>query len=105
MGYNQTDFVYAVTLDEDPELNKFVKKYPKLFFMKHGTTNSWVNYVMIYDGSKEGWSDSDDADKIRERFIKKCKEVEASWWHVSDGESDEYPRMVSHKSDLVMEMK
>jgi hypothetical protein len=32
-------------------------------------TNGYRHYVLLPDGSKEGWADSDTGDDIRERFI------------------------------------
>lgn len=31
--------------------------------------NSYSTFIVLPDGSKEGWTDSDDGDEMRERFI------------------------------------
>ena len=51
------------------KMNQFVKKYPYWFVKSNVLTNSTINYVMFWDGSKEGWDTSNKADKLRKKFI------------------------------------
>jgi hypothetical protein len=55
--------------------------------------NGYSTYLFASDGSKEGWSSSDAADKLRERFVESAKSRFA-YPHIAlavvGGDDDEY---------------
>lgn len=53
-----------------------------LFLFGEGIVNSYYTVVLIPDGSKEYWPDSEMGDKLRKQFIEKLKES-----NYSDGSS------------------
>jgi hypothetical protein len=64
------------------KLNQFVKKYPYWFSKSKVLTNSTINYVMFWDGSKEGWDTSNRADKIRKKFIETALKGDEYVYHI-----------------------
>ncbi len=54
-------------------INDLHERDQKLFT----TAESWVNHhntiVLVPDGSKEGWTESDEGDELRDRFIEQLK--------------------------------
>lgn len=47
------------------------EQYRDLICFSHGAVNAYVFACFLPDGSREGWSTSDDADKLREEFVAK----------------------------------
>jgi len=77
MGTLKQHFVNAI-VDEDvtdkdkkhvDNLKQFVKNYSEICIRLPAISNGYVNYMMGWDGSKEGWETSDKYDTIREQFI------------------------------------
>jgi hypothetical protein len=76
VGYMQHDAVImtAASYQPGPDIERFRESIPEEF--RHlvigpveSVTNGYRHYVLLPDGSKEGWADSDTGDDIRERFI------------------------------------
>ncbi len=99
MGQLTQEFVYGVifNFDKSQKLDKFIEKNPELFIKKDSTRNGYINYVMIWDGSKEGWDESDHADSLRRKFIKLLQELDASIYHIVDSDMDEQIRLFTHE--------
>lgn len=81
MGYNIIKIVNLVTHDYDnnpnvKEIYNFVTLHPEYFCKSDRMTNSYVNVTMFYDGSKEGWAESEQANILREEFIQLCRTLE-----------------------------
>lgn len=57
----------------------------RLFIFGEGISNEYYTVVMIPDGSKEGWPESDSCNELREEFIRELernKESDGSTaWH------------------------
>lgn len=47
------------------------EEFRDLICVSSGAVNCYVFACFLPDGSKEGWSTSDDADKLREEFVSK----------------------------------
>ena len=79
MGTLYEQMVIVTTYDwgsnDRRELDQFISEHPDLFTKSGVLTNSTINYMMFWDGSKEGWSDSDRGDELRAEFIRLCKKL------------------------------
>jgi hypothetical protein len=79
MGVIQPSYliVKLVSRRGTQKLNAFIRKLPEeyriLFHRLVTPANAYVIYIMNWDGSKEGWDTSREADAIREDFIKLVK--------------------------------
>jgi len=108
MGYLLKEFVNAVVADYDLEghkirfdnLIKMMDEHPDLFSYKLKLTNGESCFMMNWDGSKEGWSESEEADELRKKFIAFLKGFDyADIYHIKHGECekpiliDENPRI------------
>jgi len=49
-------------------------RHRNLFTKSKPMSNGYITYFMNWDGSKEGWKTSDEADKVREDFIEVVNE-------------------------------
>jgi len=78
MGYNRHDAVLVTTLfmseQAQAQIDEFRESMPENF--RHllvgpvmSPVNGWITFVLLPDGSKEGWTDSDIGDDLRSRFI------------------------------------
>ena len=82
MGYLKPEYVIFETsqfekkgikeIDEfierqEKEVKRYFKKFDKL-------TNSTIIYFMCWDGSKEGWDESNKGDEVREEFLNIIKD-------------------------------
>ena len=63
-------------------------KHP-LFAVIPAIRNGYITYVMAWDGSKEGWDASDEANKIREEFILKLQDANAKIYHIEDSDMND----------------
>ena len=85
MGTIQHNAVIATTWDEKEirRLKKWISSLPKswqgLFTVSSGVVNDYQTITMSPDGSKEGWSDSEMGDELRERFIAEINSPESHW--------------------------
>lgn len=63
--------------------------YPflRLFCQGDGVANGIKTFVMLPDGSKEGWETSTEADILREFFIARMREANCEIAYVSFGET------------------
>lgn len=83
MSHYKHQFVIAVLVESKEnrkwvrKLDKFVAANPQLFAKSARMTNGFVNYVMFWDGSSEGWVESAQADDLRLKFILLLKDAEA----------------------------
>lgn len=79
MGVICVQAVVCITYDwksnDRTELDKLVEAHPKLFTKSETMVNGVINYVMFWDGSKEGWDDSDEGDELRKKFISLVKKL------------------------------
>lgn len=75
--FNQDYFNDMKKWIEELEVEKtFVGLDPKkLFIFGGGIANDYHTIVLVPDGSKEGWPDSDVGDKLREVFIAKLNSM------------------------------
>ena len=89
MGIIQHEAVIAVLNDRDAaaEMLAWIAQLPienqQLFIDAPCVMNGYHTFVMIPDGSKEGWPDSDYYDTLRQRFIDR---LDCQWAKVSFGE-------------------
>ena len=51
-----------------------------------GQANAYWSFMVLPDGSKHGWAQSNLGDQIRERIIEYLKEQDVDWAEVSYGE-------------------
>lgn len=98
MGTLQHDFINAIVYEDEGhqeavnKLKEFVKEHDDLFVRLDGKANGYVNYMMGWDGSKEGWDVSDKYDKLRDKFVKLLKATYyAEIYHVTGGDYWEEP--------------
>jgi len=74
MGYIKHKAVLVTTWKDCKELDYFIDsqepQHRRLFHVTERVTNGYLTYFMAPDGSKEGWKESDDAERIRADFIK-----------------------------------
>lgn len=82
MGVLQPDYlIIEIGSEENTEIidnwikNKVPKKFQNLFHKTVTCVNGECNYYVSWDGSKEGWSDSDRGGKIKEQFVDFVKDV------------------------------
>lgn len=79
MGVISPQMVICICHDREgnakDELDDFVKATPDLFVRSGVLTNGVINYVMFWDGSKEGWNESDRGDELRDKFLDLVKEL------------------------------
>src|SRR6185437_16291776 len=94
-GYFMNEFVIGVInncyKESVVKLDKFTELHSDLIFKKNALSNGYINYVMIWDGSKEGWETSEEADLVRAEFISLLKSTKADWYSIQDGEDYEEP--------------
>ncbi|KKN06016.1 hypothetical protein LCGC14_1081620 [marine sediment metagenome] len=98
MGYLFKEFVNAVVSGHDlkkhkirfDNLIKMMDEYPNLFSYKLKLTNNENCFMMNWDGSKEGWGESEEADELRKKFIAFLKGFDyADIYHIQHGECEE----------------
>lgn len=89
-------YVYGYDDKRYQKLDLFVQKNSDLFIKKYSIRNNYINYIMIWDGSKEFWDESDRANILREKFIRLLQESNANIYHIVDDEMDDQPRLFSH---------
>jgi len=77
IGVFKPEFVIGIVSawEETDELDQFVLEHPKLFSKSGVLVNGYVNYVMFWDGSKEGWDDSIEGDRLRNTFLQLLKRI------------------------------
>ena len=103
MGVIYRQAVLCITHDEESkvltELDAFIKQNPLLFAKSETLTNGVINYVMFWDGSKEGWTESNEGDKLRAKFIEIVNRLEwADIYEINDHE--EYTPQLKHTCTL-----
>jgi hypothetical protein len=93
MGYFVYEFVVGIVnqcslkSENKKALNRFVKEHKELFSKSREQVNGYITYVMFYDGSKEGWEESEKANELRERFIELLDRIShAQIYHVRNPE-------------------
>jgi len=103
MGVIKREFVNAVVADYDIEANKirfdnlikFMDEHPNLFSYSLKLTNGENCFIMNWDGSKEGWPESDEADELRKKFIDFLKGFEfPDIYHIIDGDFYDEPLLI-----------
>lgn len=78
MGQIQKEYlIIEIWGEDDPGIKKldaYIKsldeQFRELFFKNVTQTNGYVTYFYSWDGSKEGWEESNVGDKIRKTFIR-----------------------------------
>lgn len=74
MGYIRHNAIVCTSgLEKVAEIahKKAIKVFDgKVTSLVEGLTNQYFSFMVVPDGSKEGWEDSDDFDKRRNKFIK-----------------------------------
>lgn len=81
MGVENNNAVIATTWskEEVARIKEWVGLLPKmksLFLFGEEEINGKTTVVMVPDGSKEGWSESDDGDELRNSFIKELEKAD-----------------------------
>ena len=93
MGTFKPEFVIGIVIydpDKTKDLDRFVEEHSRLFTKSEELTNGFVNYVMFWDGSKEWWNASNEADRLREIFIELLKQVGGTTiYHIEDYEDSD----------------
>lgn len=91
MGVINHNAVLATTWDEKrvEKIKEWISKLHidliKLFLIGPVTINSYTTIVLVPDGSKEGWEQSDRGNELRESFIKELDEY-WEWIEIGYGE-------------------
>ena len=78
MGVMNHNAVIATTWkkEEVERIKKFAEfNNSALFLFSNEVTNGYVTVVLVPDGSKEGWEESDDGNDLRKRFIEKLEQA------------------------------
>jgi len=94
MGTFRTTFVvgivneYQTKTSQGKALDNFVKANKNLFTKSKPLVNGFITYVMFYDGSKEGWEESEKADELREEFIRLLDAIQYSEIYYIDRPED-----------------
>src|SRR3972149_2430266 len=83
----------------------FINENQDLFIKKDTKRNGYVSYVMIWDGGKEGWIESDRANKLREKFIQLLQKNDAHIYHIIDDPYSDHPYLFSHYDKYSKEIK
>lgn len=99
MGTYQQNFINAVIYEDNDEnkkqveeLKQFVKEHSEICVRLPAIANGNVNYMMGWDGSKEGWETSDKYDEIRNEFVTLLKATKyPSIYSIIDGDFYEEP--------------
>jgi len=89
---------YAFDSNDLSELDRFVEEYPDLFAKSGELINSTVNYVMFWDGSKEGWDNSNEGDELRRAFLEACDKLcLAHVYQINNHELyEDHPKLLFH---------
>ncbi len=102
MGYIRHDAIIATSFEEDHI------KTARLKARKTGLTcseivyspmNGYASFMIVPDGSKEGWEDSQNGDKMRKVWIRWIQKSELciDWAHISfGGDAPETTIIVDH---------
>jgi len=97
MGYIKKQWILALIVGQSEgrqELDKFIQENTKFFTKSQEMTNGYTNYVMYWDGSKEGWDSSNMGDVIRGKFIRLLNGVEgATIYEITDDEHRDNPEI------------
>jgi len=95
MGIIQHDCIIGITCNSKEFLRirdwvqtSVPEKFRRLFLFGGVVVNNYQTVVMIPDGSKDGWPESDEGDKIRQMFIDEMLKTELTWEIVSVGFGD-----------------
>lgn len=80
MGVENNNAVVATTYDkkEIARVRKWVDELPEmksLFLFGAEEINGKTTVVMVPDGSKEGWAESDAGDRLRDCFVKELEKA------------------------------
>jgi len=103
MGVERREFVNAVVADYDMKnhktrldnLIKFMDANKKLFSYSLNLTNGENCFMMCWDGSKEGWNESDNADELRTKFIAFLNGFDSACiYHIMDGDFYDEPLLI-----------
>ena len=94
MGVFYRQVVVCITYDGDSPakiaLNDFVESNKGLFTKSETLINGFVNYVMFWDGSKEGWDESNKGNQLREEFLKLINKLDYAYlYEINDHEEYE----------------
>ena len=80
MGYQKREVAVVVTFSDTPEfyaecndINAAWNRACDIIVRSGPHVNGYTTYLFAYDGSKEGWDASDEADALRQRFVDSAK--------------------------------
>lgn len=76
MGIINHNAIIATTWNTEVfgKVSEFTKNNnPNVFLLSDKQINGYRTIVLVPDGSKEGWPESDEFDDLRDRFIKKLE--------------------------------
>lgn len=95
MGYIRHDAIIITCWDMDRlrPVHEFAKSLNlPVTDIVEGRVNGYCTFLVAPDGSKEGWSESDEGDKARTALIAWLREHRSEYWpdwiHVSYGGDD-----------------
>lgn len=84
-GFASTD---TSAIDRMMEKCPLILKAPQALLYPSWFSNAGVQYVFVWDGSKEGWDVSDKGDRARVKFIKLALDLGLNVFRVVHGEID-----------------
>jgi hypothetical protein len=108
MGYMRHNTIIVTCFTED-YINKAHSKALEIFDdllvsnVIHSVINGYISFFIAPDGSKEGWSESDEHDTRRNEFIEWLSnaEVYADWVEVQYGDNDKETKIVRDSDHVI----
>ena len=110
MGYIKKEYVivdyFEFKNDKKPILKmikKFIRElepqFKRLFYVNEKMVNGSITIFMNWDGSKEGWDHSNEADSYRKELLDMVKKTDSKVFYVCDDEAKEFPYMECKEYD------
>ncbi len=107
MGYIRHDAIIVTAWDSE-RIAKAAAKADELGLRRteivDSKTNGYASMMIVPDGSKEGWADSDEGEIARAAWIKWARESDDMWmdWALVNygGDEPEYTRVIDHNGIL-----
>jgi hypothetical protein len=73
-------------------LDNFVKKHNIYFHKSEKMTNGYITYIMFFDGSKEGWTESNKCDALRLKFLRLISKLSYGSVYIIEHYENEGPK-------------
>lgn len=76
------------------------KKLPCLILKSEKLINGWRSYVFSPDGSKMGWNQSNECQRLREMFIKNMRKFGCDVLYAEFGGDDPHDAVIDYRGKL-----